>query len=72
MAIKILVSLFLVIFLKSTWAGPVAPDCPTLMYSKNWAALPPSFPGVVAHGVHSITIPDIRYYFPNNKTDRFD
>ena len=50
-------------------AGPIQPDCPTLMYSQNYAGLPPSFPGVVAHGVHSLTLPDIHYYFPNNSTE---
>ena len=43
-------------------------DCPTLMYSHQLAGIHPSFPGVVAHGVHSLTLPDINYYFPNNKT----
>ena len=47
----------------------MTPDCPTLMYSTELAAIPPSFPGIVAHGVHSLTIPDINYYFPNNKTE---
>jgi len=28
--------------------------------------LDPSFPGVVAHGVHSLTLPDIRHYFPSS------
>ena len=27
------------------------------------------FSGVVAHGVHSLTLPDIHFYFPNNKTE---
>ena len=27
------------------------------------------FLGVVAHGVHSLTLPDIQFYFPNNKTE---
>jgi len=31
--------------------------------------LPGTFPGVVAHGIHSITIPDIHFYFPTDKTD---
>jgi len=51
-------------------AQPMAmPDCPTLMYSPNWAGIPSYFPGMVAHGVHSMTLPDIDFYFPNNKSD---
>jgi len=51
-------------------AQPMAlPDCPTLMYSPNWAGIPSYFPGMVAHGVHSMTLPDIEFYFPNNKSD---
>ena len=45
------------------------PDCPTLMYSKRLAAIPSSFPGVIAHATHSLTIPDIHVYFPINETD---
>lgn len=45
------------------------PDCPTQMYSKSLGNLPPSFPGVIAHGVHSLTLPDIHYYFPSNKSE---
>merc|ERR1719309_1727298 len=58
-------------FLKQTAAGAAAggPTCTTVMYSKRFAGLPPSFPGVVAHGVHSITVPDINYYFPNDQDD---
>ena len=44
-------------------------DCPTLMYSHKLANIPPSFPGVVAHGIHSLTLPDINYFFPNNKSN---
>ena len=56
---------------RSSLANPVNSglDCPTLMYSEHMAAIPPSFSGVVAHGVHSLTIPDIHYYFPNNNSD---
>ena len=71
MATKILIALVSL----SVGAGVAAPpsaqglDCPTLMYSDHLAAIPPMFPGVVAHGVHSLTIPDIHFYFPNNNSD---
>ena len=56
------------ILLNKSLAQPMAmPDCPTLMYSPNWAGIPSYFPGMVAHGVHSMTLPDIDFYFPNNK-----
>ena len=45
------------------------PDCPLVLYSPSLANLPPSFPGVVAHGSHSLTLPDIRRYFPTQNTD---
>jgi len=58
------------ILLNKSLAQPMAmPDCPTLMYSPNWAGIPSYFPGMVAHGVHSMTLPDIDFYFPNNKSD---
>ena len=62
---------FVFLLAGNSLANPVSPglDCPTLMYSEHMAAIPPSFSGVVAHGVHSLTIPDIHYYFPNNNTD---
>merc|ERR1711962_351929 len=41
-------------------------DCPSILYSPLMGGLDPSFPGVVAHGVHSITIPDIKHYFPSS------
>merc|ERR1719383_1481138 len=41
-------------------------DCPTILYSSLMGGLDPSFPGVVAHGVHSLTLPDIRHYFPSS------
>merc|ERR1712243_95315 len=41
-------------------------DCPSILYSPLMGGLDPSFPGVVAHGVHSITLPDIRHYFPSS------
>jgi len=45
-------------------------DCTTIMYSQTQGAgIAASFPGVVAHGVHSLTLPDIHFYFPNNKTE---
>ena len=45
-------------------------DCPTLIHSFDAgipASLGTSFARMVAHGVHSLTIQDIKYYFPNNK-----
>ena len=39
------------------------------MYSPYLGNLAPSFPGVVAHGVHSLTLPDIRRYFPTENTN---
>jgi len=48
-------------------------NCPTQMQSADWARIPPSlgtsFEYMVAHGIHSLTIQDINYYFPNNKND---
>ena len=32
--------------------------------------LSPRFPGAVAHGIHSITLEDIRYYFKPNATEK--
>jgi len=44
-------------------------DCATILYSPLLGGLEPSFPGVVAHGVHSLTLPDIHRYFPTTKED---
>ena len=48
-------------------------DCPTLIHSFDAgipASLGTSFARMVAHGVHSLTIQDINYYFPNNKVGK--
>jgi len=42
-------------------------DCPSILYSPHLGGLEASFPGVVAHGVHSLTLPDIHRYFPTTK-----
>jgi len=44
-------------------------DCASILYSPLLGGLEPSFPGVVAHGVHSLTLPDIHRYFPTTKED---
>ena len=39
--------------------------CPGILYSAS-AGLSPSFPGVIAHGIHSLSAPDVRHFFPSS------
>ena len=69
MAFKIIFALTLFNYYINALPVESKHDCTTLMYSATEGAeIPASFPGVVAHGVHSLTLPDINFYFPNNKS----
>lgn len=60
----------LVIHLILALAGPVEPQdekCKKLMKENG---LTRRFPGAVAHGIHSITLEDIRYYFKASATEQ--
>jgi hypothetical protein len=39
--------------------------CPGILYSAS-SGLSPSFPGVIAHGIHSLSAPDVRRFFPSS------